>query len=275
MKHILHIISALLFISCSQPQQTDTTATGQNDGKEKTAVSKKTAEAQSDSLSTNSTVSKGNIESLHNIPVYCQLEQLVTEKRLKEGMHVEKGQTLLVLDDEDLRTALTQARNELEQAQYLYDETLIGQGYKRNEFDNVPENVKATARVKSGYNICKENLEHAQRQYAKRIVSAPVSGTVTEVNIQQYDMSKRGEPICRILDTEHTKVVFHILETELQRVTIGTKVRVRTIAFSKDIHTATVSVISPVVNQNGMVRIEAIMDDCKNLMPGMTAFVNI
>lgn len=42
-----------------------------------------------------------------------------------------------------------------------------------------------------------------------------------------------------------------------------------------EVHTATVNLISPRVDENGMVRIEAELSDCRNLDPGMTAFVNL
>lgn len=225
------------------------------------------------SPTTSHTVSKGMIESVTDVSVYSELSEQVMQMLFKEGDKVQKGQILLVLNDEKLRTQLVQAENQMKQAEFQYEEILIGQGYKRTEFDRVPENIKDLARLKSGYNTQKESLEQARRQYDKRIVKAPVSGTVTHVEVHQYDMLNGGTAVCHILDTEHLKVSFSILETELSRMALGTEVKVTAIAYPEVSHEATVTKISPVVEANGMVKLEAKLADADKLMPGMTALV--
>jgi hypothetical protein len=66
-----------------------------------------------------------------------------------------------------------------------------------------------------------------------------------------------------------------VLENELSKYQIGGSVSVTTIAYPSEQHPATVTAISPVIDDNGMVRIEATMEPHPHLMPGMTAFVSI
>jgi hypothetical protein len=50
---------------------------------------------------------------------------------------------------------------------------------------------------------------------------------------------------------------------------------VSTVAYPSEQHSAAVSAISPVIDDNGMVHIEATLPPHPHLMPGMTAFITI
>ena len=221
------------------------------------------------------TVSKGKIESVTNIAVYSQVQEQIVKLNIKDGYRVKKGDVIIVLDDERLMNQLVQARNNFEQAQFLFEEILVGQGYKKDELDQVPEYVQTMAKVKSGYNISEASLRQAERNYARREITAPVSGTVTDLAVHQYDLPQSTTPLCRLFDSGHLKVVFNILENERSRIEVGNKVTVTTVAYVNENHIATVTLISPKVDENGMIKIEAEILDSHNLMPGMTAFVDL
>lgn len=226
-------------------------------------------------MASSCTVSKGKIESVTDIAVYSQMQEQIVKLNIIDGVSVRKGDVLVELDDERLMNQLVQARNSFEQAEYMFEEILIGQGYKKDEFDKVPDYVISIAKVKSGYNTNEASLKQAERNYAKRNVTAPVSGTVTDVAVHLYDLPQSTAPLCRIFDPWHMKVVFNILENERGRLEIGSKVSVTTVAYANEVHSATVNLISPRVDENGMIRIEAELSDTHNLDPGMTAFVNL
>ena len=71
------------------------------------------------------------------------------------------------------------------------------------------------------------------------------------------------------------KVCFDVLENELQKFQQGTRIRVVSIAYPAEVHEAVVSAISPVVEKNGMVHLEAMLQPHPHLMPGMTAIVTL
>lgn len=278
MKQIITIIAVcLLTASCTNSKAPNGTASSNaqtSDSAAPGAAGQNTTTAADGSIPAGSTVSKGRIESVRTVPVYCPLSEQLVKVNVKPGQHVTAGQVLAEHDDENLTTNLTQAQNHMEQAQFQYEEFLIGQGYKREQFASVPASVQRNAKVKCGYNIHMESLAQARRQMKKRVVKAPVSGTVTEVNIQQYDIP-HGEPLCRIIDTQHLRVKFNILETELKRIKIGKQVTVTSIAYTSEHHTAKVTYISPTVDDKGMVEIKAELNDIHNLMPGMTVLVKL
>lgn len=227
----------------------------------------------SDNKENDMLVSKGTIVSVNDVPVYSRLQAQIVRYNVLEGLTVRKGETLFGLDDEDIRSEISILTEEYEKAKFKLDDILVGQGYKKDDYSGIPETIMELAKVKSGLNVAETKLEIAKNQLSRTSVKAPISGTVTDIRVPQYSYAVPGEMMCRIVDTEHLKVVFSILESEIGRFYIGKEVEVRSIAYSGETHSAKISAISPLVDENGMIRIEAILNDSNNLMPGMSALI--
>ena len=56
---------------------------------------------------------------------------------------------------------------------------------------------------------------------------------------------------------------------------LGTVIQVVSIAYPNETHEAKISTVSPVVEKNGMVHLEALLTPHPHLMPGMTAIVTL
>ena len=223
-----------------------------------------------------STASKGKIEAVREIPVFSRLaEQIVMFGIEKTGQHVKKGQVVARLSDAALREKILHSRAKLEEAEFQYQAILMGQGYKHDHLDAAPENIKQLARTNSGYNEAKAELHELQHQLSYCIITAPVSGAVSQIKNTLYGAALPGEALFYIVDTEHLKVTFDVLENELAKYQMGASLSVSTVAYPSEQHSATVSAISPVIDGNGMVHIEATLAPHPHLMPGMTAFITI
>ena len=131
------------------------------------------------------------------------------------------------------------------------------------------------ARINSGYNEAKAELHELEHEQSYYTITAPVSGTVSRIKNTLYGAARPGEALFYIIDTKQLKVCFDVLENELAKYQMGASVSVSVIAYPSEQHTATVSAISPVIDDNGMVRIEATLEPHPHLMPGMTAFATI
>jgi RND family efflux transporter MFP subunit len=221
-----------------------------------------------------STAHKGKIETVREIPVFSRIaEQIVMFGIENTGQHIKKGQVVVRLSDAALREKILHCRAKLEKAEYQYQAILMGQGYKRDHLDVAPENIKQLARINSGYNEAKAELHGLELQLSYCTITAPVSGAVSQIRNTLYGAARPGEALFYIVDTEHLKTSFYVLENELAKYEIGATISVSTVAYPSEQHTATVSAISPVIDDNGMVHIEATLPPHPHLMPGMTAFV--
>lgn len=278
-KYIFHILTSLalyLFTAC-QPKtdaQPDTTAPTVRRGFAASSPAPKPAKALAPQHHANA--SKGRIEAIREIPVFSRIaEQIVMFGIEKTGQHVRRGQVVARLSDAALREKILHSKAKLEKAEFQYQAILIGQGYKRNQQDNAPDELKRLARINSGYNEAKAELHQLEHQLTYCTITAPLSGAVTKIQNTLYGAAQPGQPLFYIVDTQRLKVTFDVLENEMANYQMATKLIVSTMAYPSEQHTATISAISPVIDDNGMVHIEATLPPHPHLMPGMTAFVTI
>ena len=219
---------------------------------------------------------KGRIESVRETPVCSRMaEQIVMFAIEGMGQYVKKGQVVARLSDAALREKILNCRARLEKAEFQYQAILMGQGYKRDHLDDAPEKLRHLARVNSGYNVAKAELHELEHQLTYCTITAPVSGYVLKIQNTLYGTAQPGEPLFSIVDIDHLKVSFDVLENELAKYEMGATVSATTVAFPNEHHPATISAVSPVINDNGMIHVEATLKPHPHLLPGMTAFVTI
>ena len=208
------------------------------------------------------------------MPVYSRINEQLVSFDIELGQRIRKGQVVARLSQDDLNDRIARGRAELERAEFQYQAILMGQGYKRNELDQAPEEIKRQARVNSGYNTAQAALQQLEHELSYCTITAPITGAVSRVESTLYSAAMPGVALFYIVDTEHLKVCFDVLENELPRFQTGTPIQVISIAYPSEVHKATVSAISPVVEKNGMVHLEATLTPHPHLMPGMTAIVS-
>ena len=219
---------------------------------------------------------KGRIEAVSEIPVYSRIaEQIVMFAVENPGQYVKKGQVVARLSDAALQDKILHSQAKLEKAEFQYQAILMGQGYKHDRLEEAPENLKRLARINSGYNEAKAELHELEHQLDYYTITAPVSGYVQKIQNTLYGAAKPGEPLFYIVDIDHLKVEFDVLENELAKYQTGCDVSVTTVSFPSEHHQATISGINPVIDSNGMIHIEARLKPHPHLFPGMTAFVTI
>ena len=218
--------------------------------------------------------SKGTIEAITEVPVYSRINEQIVSFDIVLGQRVRKGQVVARLSQDVLKDRIARGQAELERAEFQYQAILMGQGYKRHELDQAPEEIRRQARVNSGYNTAQAALQQLEHELTYCTITAPVSGAVSRVETTLYSAAMPGVPLFYIVDTEHLKVCFDVLENELPRFQAGTPIQVIAIAYPSVVHKASVSAISPVVEKNGMVHLEATLAPHPHLMPGMTAIVS-
>ena len=218
---------------------------------------------------------KGTIMSVSEVPVASRINEQIIMLGVEMGQRVRKGQVVARLDRTAIEDKIVKGRAELERAEYQYQNILMGQGYKRGAFDQAPENIRELARINSGYNTAKAALRQLEHQLTYCTIQAPTSGMVTQLDAALYATAVPGVTLFRIVDTDHLKVCFDVLENELRRFEKGSVITVTPISYPDDRHRAKITAVSPVVEKNGMVHLEAALTPHPRLMPGMSALVTL
>jgi len=218
--------------------------------------------------------SKGTIQAETEVPVYSRIGEQIVSFDIDLGQRVRKGEVVARLSRDIINDKIARNKAELEKAEYQYQAILMGQGYKRGELDKAPEDLQRQARVNSGYNTALASLKQLEHELTYCTITAPLTGAVSRIDATLYSAATPGIPLFYIVDTEHLKVCFDVLENELSKFQSGTKIQVISVAYPSEVHEAEVSAISPVVEKNGMVHLEATLPPHPHLMPGMTAIVS-
>ena len=219
--------------------------------------------------------SKGSIQAVTEVPVYSRIGEQIVEFDIVLGQRIRKGQVVVRLSQAVLQDKIARGQAELEKAEFQYQSILMGQGYKRGELEKAPEEIQRQARVNSGYNTAKAALQQLEHELTYCTITAPVTGAVSRIEATLYGAATPGVPLFYIVDTQHLKVCFDVLENELHKFQQGARIQVISVAYPTEVHQAVVSAISPVVEKNGMVHLEAMLQPHPHLMPGMTAIVTL
>lgn len=219
--------------------------------------------------------SKGTIQAVMEVPVYSRISEQIVSFDIILGQRVRKGEVVARLSKDVLNDKIARSRAELEKAEFQYQSILMGQGYKRNELEQAPEDIRRQARVNSGYNTAKAALQQLEHELTYCTITAPLTGAVSRIDATLYSAAIPGVPLFYIVDTQNLKVCFDVLENELHKFRMGSRIKVVSIAYASEVHEAVVSAISPVVEKNGMVHMEAMLKPHPHLMPGMTAIVTL
>ena len=151
--------------------------------------------------------SKGTIEAETEVPVYSRISEQIVGFDIQLGQRVRKGEVVVRLSQDVLKDRIARNKAELEKAEYQYQAILMGQGYKRQELDKAPDEIKRQARINSGYNTALASLRQLEHELTYCTITAPISGAVSRVDATLYSAAAPGVPLFFIVDTEHLKAL--------------------------------------------------------------------
>jgi cobalt-zinc-cadmium efflux system membrane fusion protein len=215
------------------------------------------------------------------VTVSAPLGGFVKSTQLLQGMKVKKGQTIIVLEHPDyiqLQEDYLTSKNQLE---------FLDLEYKRQE-ELAKENVtaaKALQQAKSNYygtkakvqglkaklkliNINPQELENGEIQNTISIPS-PISGFVTDVNVNIGMHVNPTDVLFKIIDTEHLHAEAQVFEKDVPLLKIGQLVRVYLSNERKE-RLAKVFLIGKEITPERTVRVHCHLEgEDPSLIPGL------
>ncbi len=188
------------------------------------------------------------------------------------GQRVTKGELLATIDNTSRQYDLDKAQIDLEKAKLDMEDFLIGAGHALRNTAEVPENILRIAQIRSGFSAAQANYERAKRHLEETKTTAPFSGVVANLEAKVFNSSSKYETLCEIIDNSSFDVSFSILETEYRQIRKGLPVNVTVGAFSNDTFPGKITCINPYVDENGMIKVTARIDNVNGkLIEGMNA----
>ena len=217
----------------------------------------------------------GKVSALRSSELRFQTGEMIAHVWVKNGDRVRAGQKLAQLDLFRLERAFAQAKDNLAQSKLELQDVLIGRGYSLDRQDQVPTEEMELARVKSGYNRALIAYQLAEEELRKATLYAPFDGVIANLNSKEMNPASTGEPFCLVLDDRKVEVNFSVLESELAMARRGCDVHVTPFSSgtsTKPLH-GTVTEVNPYVENNGMVKVKAVVNNDGTLLEGMNVNV--
>ncbi len=116
-----------------------------------------------------------------------------------------------------------------------------------------------------------DKIEEAGKVQENFPVYATVSGTVTDIMVEEGDYVKQGQPLYKIANLSSVWAVFDAYENQISLLKEGQEVKLTTNAYPNKEFTAKVSFVDPLLNSSTRtVMVRAILNNRDNLLkPGM------
>ena len=177
------------------------------------AVPVVTAKVTTDSTGLNVTTI-GTVSAAQEVTLYPEVTGFVTEIDFKAGDTVQKGQTLLKLDDKSQQVAVQIAQLALQSAQSAADraDALAKTNNITSEALEDAHNALAKAQA---------DLKSAQLDLSQRVVTAPFAGTVGLTDLSIGDLITSSKAIATLDDLSAVSVAFSLPERASGLVTNG------------------------------------------------------
>ena len=185
-----------------------------------------------------------------------------------------KGQVIATLKNKDEVFAKKSAEIALKKALVNYENEMLALGdssYYKDKWLKVKENVE----LNTGVLAARVNLEQAVLAYEQTIIRAPISGVIEGIDVKPGDYISTNFSLGSIFDPTHFEVVCDILEYDALKIKHGMKVSVYPLANKEIELMGTVSEINPAINENGQARTIVQLKSSENIIPGLSARVEI
>ncbi len=211
-------------------------------------------EVQTETVSLQTLIStvttSGNIRAGRTVDISADVSGRVVELNVAEGANVEAGAVLLRIDPTQFQAAVARARASVSQAGSQVEQQEASRMRAKREFDRLDGLAAADSALVSGQELdnARSDLEVADRQLeslgfgvaqaqaaldeanetlAKTIIRAPMSGTVTRLNIEQGEtavvgtMNNPGSLLLTISELSTVEAVVQIDETDVPKISFG------------------------------------------------------
>ena len=162
---------------------------------------------------------QGGVETDQNVLINSEAPGVIRRIHVKEGQRVSKGQSLVTIDAEILRSSINELKTSLEMADYMYNKQ------KSLQEQGLGTEIELK-QAKSQKDALESKLKTLQTQSRKSVVRAPFSGVIDQVFTNLGEMASPQAPLIRLVNNRNIKITANVSENHLANLKIGTAVDV-------------------------------------------------
>ena len=218
----------------------------------------------------------GTVQAEQIAAVTSRVVANVVEMRATAGQHVTSGETLVVLDDRDLRHRVQQAQDAvrsaeatLEQAQsdYKRDKPLFDQQViTPYDFEHTQTNLKTAEanlhRLQQAEREAEVNLSYA-------VISSPFTGVVVDKLANVGDLAAPGKPLLTMYEQGRLWLEANVPEELMDRVRLNEVLPFRIDATGREMRGRVVEIVPSSDPSSRTVAVRVHLSETKDVVPGM------
>jgi cobalt-zinc-cadmium efflux system membrane fusion protein len=289
-KNILALlVIAIIVASCGgkkeegkvEAKTEDSNAVELTDGQFKTAtiaIGKAEMKALSGAIKVNGML---DVPPQNLVSVSPPMGGFVKSTELLQGVKVTKGEVIAVMQNSeyiqlqqdyvDFKSQLEYLEAEYKRQQELAKDNVNSQKILLQSKTQYESMMAKVGGLKSKLNLLGINTEQITSGNFQNTITlyAPISGYVTQVNVNIGKFVNPTDVMFKIVDTEHLHAELTVFEKDVRKLKIGMKVRF-TLANETEERFATVYLIGREIGEDRTVRIHCHLDkEDTDLLPGM------
>ncbi|RJP63946.1 MAG: efflux RND transporter periplasmic adaptor subunit [Candidatus Abyssobacteria bacterium SURF_17] len=192
----------------------------------------------------------GTVTARETAEISSRIMATITKVNVDAGAHVEKGQTLIVLDSRDAEARVKQAREALASAEATREQASLDAGrierlYEKQaatkqEYDRSQTALKMAAASAEAASAAVREAE-VNLSYAK--VRSPMSGKVIDRLADPGDMAAPGKPLMSVYDPSTLRLDASLAEHLRSKVNVGDAVTIAIDTLGKDLEGTIVEIV--------------------------------
>ncbi|MDR2355322.1 MAG: efflux RND transporter periplasmic adaptor subunit [Clostridiales Family XIII bacterium] len=181
----------------------------------------------------------GRLEATEEAVVIPKLPGEVTRVYAELGKRVNKGDRLFEIDRDQLATSVNQAK-------IAYDDAVTNLERIRTLYEEGAVALQMYEQAQSAFNMARESYAAAGDAIANAVVTAPIGGHITSVNVSVGGMASQTSPAVTISNIDKLEINTGLSENMINKVKIGDTVDVRVKSVSEDeSFSGTVTALAP------------------------------
>lgn len=194
----------------------------------------------------------GDLSPLNQSVISSEVDAIAKQILVQEGQFVTKGQVLAILDDTDLRQAVSQQQAVLSGARAKFDldkkklekqKVLFEEGFiSKIAYDELQANYQSSQEL---INQQQAALERAKKQLSDTVIRAPFTGYIYQKNIDNGQLASKNGKLFSIASLDNLQIKAAIPSDYINQIKVGQLIsfRVETI---NSVFTGKISRINPI-----------------------------
>jgi RND family efflux transporter MFP subunit len=270
--HLTFSFVFLLLISCNTVEENNAEKQTENI---KVTPQKVTVSVLKTTDFSSQTISNGILNPSISAELFFETSGTLENIFFKNGDRIKKGEIVAVLQNKLQLLNIKKAEERVKAANNELSSLLLGFGGKQGDTTSVDNKLLQNLKSQSGYSMALLNLKSAQYEYSNTFLKAPFDGIISGIEKQNYNQILASKSFCTLINTDNFIANFTVIEQEFPTLKKGQKIKVFPIALETIFVDGKITEIDPIVDENGLIKIKAQVNNHSKTNSSLLAGMNI